>query len=45
MFMWHISYYLYYDYVVSLTRLSVQLRIRVYATYNTLYDKMRSSKH
>jgi len=28
---------------VSLTRLSVQLHIRVYATYNTLYGKMRSS--
>ena len=38
--MWHLSYYLYYEDVVSLTTLSVHLHKR-----NKLYGKIYSSKH
>jgi len=36
--MWHVSYYLFYEYAVSLTILSVQLHI--YATCNKLWENV-----
>jgi len=42
-YIWHTSCYLYYDYAVSLTRVSVQLHR--YATWSKWYDEICSCNH